>query len=203
VSDNAIQDRSVNWSGGGELLGMSWQKVMMWAFIITDGLLFAGFLASYGFARIGSASWPDQQEVFQLWFISLMTFVLISSSATMATAVAAARLSDWKTAAKMVLATLCGGLLFLGMQAFEWTGLIREGVKLGANPWNVPAFGNFFFVITGFHGTHVLIGTIILATVALRARAGKTTSEGVELAGLYWHFVDLVWVFIFTLFYLI
>jgi cytochrome c oxidase subunit 3 len=193
----------MDWSGGVAPLGMSWQKVMMWIFIITDGLLFAGFLASYGFARAASPSWPDQQVVFHLWFISLMTFVLISSSATMATAVAASKLSDWKTASSMVLATCAGGFAFLGMQAIEWTTLIRDGVSMASNPWNVPAFGNYFFLITGFHGTHVLIGALILARLSLRARAGKTTAAGVELAGLYWHFVDLVWVFIFTLFYLL
>jgi cytochrome c oxidase subunit 3 len=189
--------------GDFTFLGMSWRKVMMWVFIVGDGILFAGFLASYGFTRLASASWPDQQEVFHLWFISLMTFVLISSSATMATGVAAAKLAHWKTVGKMVLGTMVGGLAFLGMQAFEWTGLIRGGVTISGNPYGVPAFGNYFFLITGFHGTHVLIGVIILATVYLRSQSGKTTAEGVEVAGLYWHFVDLVWVFIFTLFYLI
>jgi cytochrome c oxidase subunit III len=184
-------------------MGMTWKKMMMWIFIITDGLLFAGFLASYGYARIGAGTWPDRQEVFHLWFISLMTFVLISSSATMATAVAAARVGDKKTVSNMVLATAVGGATFLGMQAFEWTSLFREGVSISANPWNVPAFGNYFFLITGFHGTHVLIGVIVLATVLTRARLGVVTEEGVEVAGLYWHFVDLVWVFIFTLFYLV
>jgi cytochrome c oxidase subunit 3 len=182
---------------------MSWQKLMMWTFIVTDGLLFAGFLASYGLARMASATWPDQQEVFHLWFISLMTFVLITSSATMATAVAAARLSDWKRVSNMVLLTLAGGATFLGMQAIEWTNLFREGVTIRQNPWKVAPFGNYFFVITGFHGTHVLIGVLILLALSYRAGARKTTAEGVELAGLYWHFVDLVWVFIFTLFYLV
>ena len=200
---SSAREAPMNWSGGVAPLGMSWQKLMMWIFIVTDGLLFAGFLASYGFARTGARSWPNQQEVFHLWFISLMTFVLISSSATMATAVAAARVADWKKVGNMVLATVGGGVSFLAMQAYEWGGLIRDGVTLGSNPWNVPAFGNFFFLITGFHGTHVLIGAIVLATLAARVRAGKTTAAGVELAGLYWHFVDLVWVFVFTLFYLI
>lgn len=184
-------------------LGMSWKKVMMWIFIITDGLLFAGYLAGYGYARIAAGAWPDQQEVFHLWFISLMTFVLITSSATMATAVAAARAGDKHTVSKMVLATTLGGTIFVGMQAFEWTTLIREGVTLTQNAWNVPAFGNYFFVITGFHGTHVLIGVIVLLTTLIRANRGVISDEGVEMAGLYWHFVDLVWVFIFTLFYLI
>ena len=199
------RETAMSWTHDVHFMGMSWKKVMMWIFIVTDGLLFAGFLASYGFARTGSATWPDQQEVFHLWFISLMTFVLISSSATMATAVAASRHQEWATVRKMVAATLAGGLFFLGMQAFEWTGLIREGVGLGHNPWNVPAFGNYFFLITGFHGTHVLIGVIVLATVLVRSggAARKATPEGVEIAGLYWHFVDLVWVFIFTLFYLV
>lgn len=196
-------EAAVQQGSGITFLGMSWRKVMMWIFIITDGLLFAGFLASYGYARIAAGAWPNQQEVFHLWFISLMTFVLISSSATMATAVAAARLGDRKTVGSMVLATLFGGAVFLGMQAFEWTTLIREGVTISANPWNIPAFGNFFFLITGFHGTHVLTGVIVLAAVTFRVRRGVVTEEGVEIAGLYWHFVDLVWVFIFTLFYLI
>ena len=200
---STAREAPMNWSGGVAPLGMSWQKLMMWIFIVTDGLLFAGFLASYGFARTGAASWPDQQEVFHLWFISLMTFVLITSSATMATAVAAARLADWKKVANMVLLTFTGGATFLAMQAYEWGGLIRDGVALGTNPWNVPAFGNYFFLITGFHGTHVLIGAVVLLTLSFRSRAGKTTAAGVELAGLYWHFVDLVWVFVFTLFYLV
>ena len=167
------------------------------AFQFNRGILF------HGYARIAAGAWPDQQEVFHIWFISLMTFVLISSSATMATAVAGARTGDKQTVGKMVLATAVGGAIFLGMQAFEWTMLIHEGVTISGNPWNIPAFGNYFFLITGFHGTHVLIGVIILVTVFLRAGRGAATSEGVEMAGLYWHFVDLVWVFIFTLFYLL
>jgi cytochrome c oxidase subunit 3 len=201
VADSASKPSS--WGGGEAPLGMSWNKVMMWAFIVTDGLLFAGFLAAYGVARTASPAWPDQLEVFHLWFITLMTFVLISSSATMATAVGAARHGDNRFAARMTLATLAGGLMFLGMQAYEWTTLIREGAALHSNPWGVPQFANYFFIITGFHGTHVLTGVIILAVVAARSLAGKSTAEGVELAGLYWHFVDLVWVFIFTLFYLV
>jgi cytochrome c oxidase subunit 3 len=89
------------------------------------------------------------------------------------------------------------------MQAIEWTELIHEGARLGSNPWGPPAFSSFFFMITGFHGTHVLIGVVILLITASRVRSGKASGEGVELAGLYWHFVDLVWVFIFTVFYLI
>lgn len=176
---------------------------MMWLFIITDGLLFAGFLAGYGFVRLASPEWPRQAEVFNLNFIALMTFILISSSATMATAVGAARYDRRATAVRFLLLTILGGVGFLSCQAYEWTKLISEGARLWANPWGVPLFTASFFLITGFHGSHVLTGVIILSIVAVRTARGRSRAEGVELAGLYWHFVDLVWVFIFTLFYLI
>jgi cytochrome c oxidase subunit 3 len=191
------------WEGGVTPFGMSWQKLMMWVFLVTDALLFAGFLASYGVIRLAAGEWPDQGEVFSMPLIATMTFILITSSATMASAVGAAHRNDLKTAVRFVLLTAVGGVLFLGMQATEWSGLIHEGARLSGNPWGPQAFGAFFFMITGFHGTHVLIGVIILLITAMRGRSGKATGDGVELAGLYWHFVDLVWVFIFTTFYLI
>jgi cytochrome c oxidase subunit 3 len=180
-----------------------WRKVMMWTFIITDGLLFAGFLASYGYARLSAARWPAPHEVFSLSYLAVMTFVLITSSATMASAVEAARVNRWNEAVRFTVLTLVGGVVFLGMQAFEWAHLIGEGASLVRNPWGDPAFGSYFFLLTGFHGSHVLTGLIVLAATAVRARQGRSTGEGVEMAGLYWHFVDLVWVFIFTLFYLV
>lgn len=191
------------WSGGTSPFAMSWQKLMMWVFVVSDGLLFAGFLSAYGFVRLASPHWPNRAEVFHLALIGFMTFVLITSSATMATAVAAARRGDRPVIIRFLLLTLLGGLIFLGLQAYEWTSLIRQGAKLYSNPWGVAAFTAFFFLITGFHGSHVFTGVAILGIVALRARAGRASAQGVELAGLYWHFVDLVWIFIFTLFYLI
>jgi cytochrome c oxidase subunit 3 len=180
-----------------------WRKVMMWIFIVTDGLLFAGFLASYGLTRLTAVAWPEQSEIFSLGFISAMTFVLISSSATMAMAVAAAGRGERAAGARFLLATLVGGLTFLGMQAWEWTHVIHQGATPWQNPWGEALFGAYFFLITGFHGTHVLTGVIVLAVTAMRLRAGRSSADGVEVAGLYWHFVDLVWVFIFTLFYLL
>jgi cytochrome c oxidase subunit 3 len=191
------------WSGGTCPFDAGWRKVMMWWFIVTDGLLFAGFLAAYGYARILAFHWPDQAEVFSLKYIAAMTFVLISSSATMATAVDAARKGARGTALRFVLLTAVGGAAFLGMQAYEWSHLIAEGARLNVNPWGDASFGAYFFLLTGFHGTHVLTGVIILTTTAIRTAMGRTQAEGVEMAGLYWHFVDLVWVFIFTLFYLL
>jgi cytochrome c oxidase subunit 3 len=191
------------WSGGACPFDAGWRKVMMWWFIVTDGLLFAGFLASYGYARILAFRWPDQASVFSLKYIAAMTFVLITSSATMASAVQASREGRWRETLRFVLLTTVGGAVFLGMQAYEWSHLIEEGAKLTANPWGDASFGAYFFLLTGFHGTHVLTGVIVLATTAIRSAKGLSTAEGVEMAGLYWHFVDLVWVFIFTLFYLL
>ena len=191
------------WSGGAEPFAVSWQKLMMWAFIVTDALLFAGLLAGYGFVRLASPQWPDRGQVFHLSFIGVMTFILISSSATMASAVAAARRRQPALAGRFLLLTIVGGLCFLGMQAYEWASLIERGARLGSNPWGTPLFSGSFFVITGFHGSHVLTGVVILAILAIRLASGRSTAHGVELAGLYWHFVDLVWVFIFTLFYLV
>lgn len=191
------------WGGGVSPFGVSWRKLMMWIFIITDGLLFAGLLAGYGFLRLASPRWPDQAEVFYIPFIAFMTFVLITSSATMGTAVGAARHGDRRWIVRGLALTILGGLTFLGCQAYEWTHLIHEGARLYTNPWGVPHFTACFFVLTGFHGSHVLSGVIILTVTLIRTLLGKATSEGVEIAGLYWHFVDLVWVFIFTLFYLL
>lgn len=191
------------WTGEPSLVRTSWRKLMMWLFIVTDAVLFAGFLASYGFNRLAADSWPDRTAIFHLEFITAMTFILITSSATMASAVGAARAGRSKLTLRFLGLTILGGLCFLGMQAYEWTSFIQDGARLDGNPWGPAAFSSFFFMITGFHGSHVLLGVIILSTVWLRSRSEKTSPEGVELAGLYWHFVDLVWVFIFALFYLI
>ena len=190
-------------AGGSYPFVAGWRKVMMWWFIVTDGLLFAGFLAAYGYARLLAFHWPAQSDVFSLKYIAAMTFVLITSSATMASAVQEAKDGKPRGALKFVLLTAVGGLVFLGMQAYEWTRLIAEGASLTNNPWGDASFGSYFFLVTGFHGTHVLTGVIILLTTAARLAKGVTKAEGVEMAGLYWHFVDLVWVFIFTLFYLV
>ena len=132
-----------------------------------------------------------------------MTFVLISSSATMASAVQAAKEERRSDALRFILLTVLGGAIFLGMQAYEWTHVIGEGARLNTNPWGDASFGAYFFLLTGFHGTHVLTGLIVLVSTAIRSAKGLTPAVGVEMAGLYWHFVDLVWVFIFTLFYLL
>lgn len=191
------------WAGGTAPFAISWQKLMMWIFIITDALLFAGLLVGYGFMRIVNGNWPDQETVFNMNYITLMTFTLITSSATMASAVGAAQAERKPHVTGFLWATILGGLAFLGMQAYEWSHFIHEGARLASNPWGPPQFSASFFVVTGFHGMHVLTGVTILVVVALRSALGRYSAQGVEIAGLYWHFVDLVWVFVFALYYLI
>jgi cytochrome c oxidase subunit 3 len=191
-----------DWGGGKSPFGTSWSKFMMWIFIVSDALTFAGFLIAYGFMRRVAPAWPVQMSIFSPVLITFMTFVLISSSAVMAMAVSAARAHNPKDATKFLGLTIVGGAIFLGCQAYEWWHFISEGATLTHNPWGVPQFAAAFFVITGFHGFHVFSGLTILAIVALRAAMGKYSADSVENAGLYWHFVDVVWVFVFAFFYL-
>jgi len=121
----------------------------------------------------------------------------------MASAVWAAQHDQRERAVRFLWLTVLGAVIFLAMQAYEWGTLISEGAALSANPWGDPLFGAYFFITTGFHGSHVLIGVGVLLALALRCGSGRSSTENVEMGGLYWHFVDLVWVFIFTLFYLL
>ena len=204
---------------------VSWGKAMMWIFLLSDTFIFGCFLLSYMTARMSTTvPWPNPSEVFALTIagqhiplilIAIMTFVLISSSGTMAMAVNFGYRHDRRKTAILMLVTAAFGATFVGMQAFEWTKLIMEGVRPWENPWGAEQFGSCFFMITGFHGTHVTIGVIFLIIIARKVwrgdfetgRRGFFTSrkgnyEIVEITGLYWHFVDLVWVFIFAFFYL-
>jgi cytochrome c oxidase subunit 3 len=204
---------------------VSWGKAMMWIFLLSDTFIFGCFLLAYMTARMSTTvAWPNPSEVFALTIggreiplilIAIMTFVLISSSGTMAMAVNFGYRHDRRKTAALMLATAVLGATFVGMQVFEWTKLIHEGVRPWENPWGAAQFGSSFFMITGFHGTHVSIGVLFLLIMARKVwrgdfdqeRRGFFTSrkgnyEIVEITGLYWHFVDLVWVFIFAFFYL-
>jgi len=203
----------------------SWGKAMMWIFLLSDTFVFSCFLIAYMTVRMSTVEpWPNASEVFALHIggsdvplilIAIMTFVLISSSGTMAIGVNYAYRRNRRMTVVMLVLTALLGATFVGMQAFEWTKLITEGVRPWGNPWGAPQFGSTFFMITGFHGTHVTFGVIFLFIVAFkvwrgdydRGQRGFFTSrpgdyEHVEIMGLYWHFVDLVWVFIFAFFYL-
>ena len=205
-----------DWSGDKEAFRVPWGKAMMWIFLLSDTFVFSCFLTGYMSVRIATTTaWPNPSEVFALTIggrtiplilIAIMTFILITSSGTMAMAVNFAYRRDRVRTAALMAATALFGACFVGMQAFEWTKLIHEGVRPWGNPMGAPQFGSTFFMITGFHGLHVSAGVIYLLTIASRVLAGRYEKSGnyqiVEIAGLYWHFVDLVWVFIFALFYL-
>ena len=203
-----------------------WGKAMMWIFLLSDTFIFTCFLLSYMTVRMSTTvPWPNPSEIFALSFggepiplilIAIMTFILISSSGTMAMAVMFGYKRDRVKSAVLMLVTAAFGASFVGMQAFEWTKLIvDEGVRPWGNPFGAAQFGSTFFMITGFHGFHVSVGVVFLIITARkvwrgeydRAEPGFFTSrkgnyESVEIMGLYWHFVDLVWVFIFAVFYL-
>jgi cytochrome c oxidase subunit 3 len=162
-----------------------------------------------------TVAWPIPSEVFALTIggesvplvlIAIMTFILITSSGTMAMAVNFGYRKDRNTTAILMVLTALLGVSFVGMQAFEWTKLIvEEGVRPWGNPMGAAQFGSTFFMVTGFHGLHVSIGVIYLSIVAYKVWRGHYEEKGyeiVEITGLYWHFVDLVWVFIFAFFYL-
>ena len=205
-----------DWSSDRQTFHLAWGKVMMWIFLLSDTFIFGSFLTGYMTVRASTTEvWPNPSVVFSLniggtdmpmILIAIMTFVLITSSGTMAMAVNFAYQRAPRKAAALMLVTAGFGVMFVSMQAFEWSKLIHEGVRPWANPMGAAQFGSSFFMITGFHGLHVSAGVIYLIVVALRLLRGRYDRRGnyqiVEITGLYWHFVDLVWVFIFAFFYL-
>ncbi len=271
----------VLWGGGRSPFSISYGKMMMWFFLVSDALTFSGLLVAYGFVRHSTTeTWPIGDEVFRalpgltgsypLIYVALMTFILIISSVTMVLAVEAGHRMDKKGVIKWLFLTVIGGFFFVGSQAWEWKHFIHggggyitttEGAKYwvlndahdtedpvnaegfhllkatggylmgdrvdgpeavriwegrvnhvhGANmiynEYGPPQYANFFFFITGFHGFHVFSGVIINLIVLIMVIKGVFHRRGhyetVEKVGLYWHFVDLVWVFVFTFFYLI
>lgn len=208
-----IQD----WSADKQTYQVPWGKAMMWIFLVSDTFIFSCFLVGYMTVRITTTEpWPLATEVFALSIfgsdpiplvlIAIMTFILITSSGTMALAVNYGYQKNKKMTVLLMLATAALGASFVGMQAFEWTKLISEGVRPWGNPWGAPQFGSVFFMVTGFHGLHVSAGVIYLLIIARKVSKGHYDKKGyeiVEITGLYWHFVDLVWVFIFAFFYLL
>ena len=222
-----VQGIVADWSSDQRAFkNVPWGKAMMWIFLLSDTFIFSSFLISYMTVRMSTMEpWPNPSEVFALTMfgqqvplllIAVMTFILISSSGTMAMAVKFGYEKNKKMTFILLLITAALGATFVGMQAFEWSVLIfDQGVRPWGNPMGAAQFGSAFFMITGFHGTHVSIGVIFLIIVAIKVLRGdldhqrpgfltgrKGNYEMVETMGLYWHFVDLVWVFIFAFFYL-
>jgi heme/copper-type cytochrome/quinol oxidase subunit 3 len=184
----------------------SWGKLGMWIFLAGDAVGFGTLLAGYGVMRATSADWPNPYEVLGINLTAIMTFLLICSSVTMVKALEWLGKGD-RAKAKMFLGlTALGGAIFVGLQAYEWTHLIERGLHINGNPWGASLFGTSFFIITGFHGMHVTGGVIyLLAMIRYVANrpAAAASYNAVEITGLYWHFVDLVWIMVFTFMYLL
>jgi cytochrome c oxidase subunit 3 len=177
-------------------------KLVMWLFIISDAVTFGAILFAYGYVRNASADWPTPFEAPSIWNALLMTFILVTSSLTVLLSLRAAQTDDRRGAFNWMLVTAAGGALFAILHLREWMSLIREGVRLFQNPWGAPLFGATFFSITGLHMAHVVAGVIALVVVALSYRAGRQTTKHIEIVSLYWHFVDVVWMFVVPLVYL-
>jgi cytochrome c oxidase subunit III len=235
VATDAKQD----WDGGVSPFRVSYGKIFMWFFLVSDALTFSGLLCAYGFMRHKYPEvWPNPGEVFThfpfyeghipLAYVGLMTFILIMSSVTMVLAVEAGHRNNKKGVMIWLFLTIIGGLMFVGSQAWEWYhfivgtehGAVRNilvdgqwkdtlihGANLTYNEYGLPVFGDFFFFITGFHGFHVFSGVVINCIIFVNVVQGTYERRGhyemIEKTGLYWHFVDLVWVFVFTFFYLL
>ena len=216
-SPEGVEGLVEDWASDKQTYNVPWGKAMMWIFLVSDTFIFTCFLTGYLNVRLTTTEpWPLQTEIFALTLfgqsiplvlIAIMTFILITSSGSMALAVNFGYRKDKKKTFIAMLITALLGLSFVGMQAFEWTKLIvDEGIRPWSNPYGAAQFGSVFFMVTGFHGIHVTGGVIYLLVVANKVRKGDYEKKGyeiVEIAGLYWHFVDLVWVFIFAFFYLL
>ena len=181
--------------------GIDNRKLLMWLFLASETLLFGSLIAAYLLYRGQSVVGPYPEELFDIPFTSVSAFVLLMSSVTMVLALAAIQRGDQRGLRIWLFTTALLGMLFISGQAFEFTEFNREGLSLSSN-----LFGTTFFVLTGFHGAHVTVGVLVLLSLlvmALRGRLTRSQSMNVELVGLYWHFVDVVWIAIFTLVYLI
>ena len=198
-----------DWGGGVHPYRVGHRKLGMWLFIMSDSLTFSALLIGYAYVRASNV-WPTPLKFYpSIVFSSIMTLVLLSSSLTMVFAVSASSRGERSKVRKWIIATAVLGVTFIVLHSIEWKHLIDEGLTPFALPhewaekWPgaTPLFGATFFGITGMHMFHVLTGCIYLLVVA--ARVKKLNHEDVEISGLYWHFVDLVWMFVFPMIYLL
>lgn len=225
VDTHSPESEAPLWQGGRSPFRASYGKIMMWYFLISDTFTFACLLIAYGALRFAQADiWPLPSKVFTsvpgitedapLVFVSIMTFTLILSSVTMVRAVQEGVQRNKMGVVKWLIPTILGGIFFVYCQYLEWSHLIHQGMTLTNNPFSLSGdgngptnFGQLFFTITGFHGLHVTIGVLLNIWLVVQTMAGRFEKVGhyemVEKLGLYWHFVDLVWVFVFLCFYLL
>lgn len=187
--------------------GATHGKVGMWIFLVTDAMTFSGFLLGYGMLRARTPTWPHAADYLGIALSAFATFLLICSSVTMVLAQAAGETKQPKKMLKWLLLTAFGGIIFLGIQAYEYIHLATNKGMLFTNFLDgPPQFSSIFYIVTGFHGLHVLSGVIyllVIAALTARGRYDNGNTNEVEICGLFWHFVDLVWILVFTFIYLI
>ncbi len=177
------------------------KKMAMWLFIIADSATFAACLFAYLFLRTADPNWP--RPFHSIVNVAIMTFILITSSLTMLFGIDSAKSGDKAGTFRWTMITAVLGAVFAILHIREWMGMIGEGVTLFHNPWGSVNFGAAFFSVTGLHLLHVTSGVIALVVVAIRYQGGRYNSDDIEITGLYWHFVDLVWMFVVPLIYLL
>ena len=185
----------------GPAFSIPTKKLAMWLFIIADTMTFAACLVAYGFLRNGTVDWP--RPFHSITNVALMTFILLTSSLTMLIGLRSARAGDKAGAFRWIMITAALGVVFALLHVREWLALIDEGMTMFKNPWGTGLFGASFFSITGLHLTHVTCGVIALLAVGVRYKGGRYNADDIEVLGLYWHFVDLVWMFVVPLVYLL
>ena len=176
------------------------KKMAMWLFIIADSATFAGCLVAYGFTRNATPDWP--RPFHSITNVAAMTLILLTSSLTMLLGIRSAQRDDKPGAFRWTMLTVVLGVLFAVLHLREWMGMIAEGATLFHNPWGTPLFSSLFFSITGLHLLHVTGGVIALIAVGVRYQGGRYKADDLEITGLYWHFVDLVWMFVVPFVYL-
>jgi len=187
--------------GHGTGTGLSNNKLLMWVFLGSECLLFGGLISTYLIYRSRYADGPAPGDIFDIPFTSVSSFILLMSSLTMVLSLSALQRGDIRNNRVWLLATALLGSLFIGGQVYEFTTFLREGLGYTTSP-----FSSAFFTLTGFHGVHVSVGIVMLMSLyvsSLRGNLRRESAETVEIIGLYWHFVDVVWIFIFTVIYLV
>lgn len=176
----------------------------MWLFVVSDALTFSTLLICYTYLRLSSPAWPAPFHGASILYAAAMTVVLLTSSLTMAMAVERMKHGERRAAVRYLLLTIFCGAAFLVIHLGEWRHLMQvEKITFTSNPWNEPLFGAAFFGLTGLHMLHVAAGIVYLAVIAVGTGRGKFTLADIETSGIYWHFVDLVWMFLFPLLYLV
>jgi heme/copper-type cytochrome/quinol oxidase subunit 3 len=177
------------------------KKLAMWLFIISDIMTFAACLIAYGFLRNANPNWPRPFQSSTIISVMLMTFILVTSSLIMVLAVRAARAGDRQAAFRWTMITLVAGILFVILHIREWFEMIGQGVTLFKNPWGTGLFGGAYFSVTGMELLHVIAGLIALLIVGVGYKRGRYSSDDIENCGLFWQFINIVWMFVVPLIY--